>query len=45
MVSVTEGDGTVQVCATLTGMTAVPIGAAVSAMSGKSRMHCVSVFP
>ena len=33
--SYSEGDGTVQVCATLTGMTAIPISVTVSAMDGK----------
>ena len=34
--SVSEDAGTTQVCATLTGMTAIPISVTVSAMDGKA---------
>ena len=37
--SFSEGDGSVQVCATLTGMTAIPIDLTVSATDGKSHMQ------
>ena len=34
--SVSQDAGTTQVCATLTGMTAIPISVTVSAMDGKA---------
>ena len=40
--SFSEGDGPVQVCATLTGMTAISIDLTVSATDGKSRCHVIA---